>query len=284
MDTREYLLSSDNLCKDQPLREQMDSSGFVPLSFFASITRVSRLTVDMDIILSSCNSSSVLEVKAGERNATEAMLVRRKEEWERWVSPKEKISIEVEKIEHPKQVPIKITTTEANPKEITVAAISREKGVRKSLLDWSIAFDRRWNAQRRKVNESNEELFPNLRIKEVTKTDTKAQDLDDDLFADLYGHPSETKPKVEGAGNEADRPPFPPKAGEADFDPFWFLNDPKPSTAGEQGRTGRTIEEEKKIDSEGLKAPATTSPKVSHSSKVKGKKQSGKGKKNSRRR
>ncbi|EPE34335.1 Winged helix DNA-binding protein [Glarea lozoyensis ATCC 20868] len=96
----EYLFSPDNLCQDEPLRKQMDLSGFVPLSYFAIVRRVSRLTSDMNTILISCSRSDVLELKADKSDGVEAMFVRRKEGWEEWVLLKENVSTEVKEIEH----------------------------------------------------------------------------------------------------------------------------------------------------------------------------------------
>ncbi|KAL7323049.1 hypothetical protein PS15p_211008 [Mucor circinelloides] len=75
----EYYFSVDNLCKDVFLRQQMDSNGFVDLSFIANFNRVKGLTTDLDLIREALDNSQILEVK-GEK-------LRKREGWETWLMP-----------------------------------------------------------------------------------------------------------------------------------------------------------------------------------------------------
>jgi la-related protein 1 len=75
----EYYFSIDNLCKDVFLRQQMDSNGFVELSFIANFNRVKGLTTDLDLIREALDNSQILEVKGDK--------LRKREGWETWLMP-----------------------------------------------------------------------------------------------------------------------------------------------------------------------------------------------------
>ncbi|CEP19458.1 hypothetical protein [Parasitella parasitica] len=75
----EYYFSIDNLCKDVFLRQQMDSNGFVDLSFIANFNRVKGLTTDLDLIREALDNSQILEVKGDK--------LRKREGWETWLMP-----------------------------------------------------------------------------------------------------------------------------------------------------------------------------------------------------
>lgn len=133
IEPREELFSFKNLCKDNLLREQMDCSGFVPLSFLATLKEVNRLTKETSIILSSCNRSYELEVKAGEVNGRKAVLLRRKAEWEKWLL--------FEQEENMKQEADKTSTTEETPREPRQRSLPHKKrpGKRSRYkIDWSV--------------------------------------------------------------------------------------------------------------------------------------------------
>ncbi|KAI7905594.1 uncharacterized protein BX663DRAFT_529753 [Cokeromyces recurvatus] len=76
----EYYFSIDNLCKDVYLRKQMDSNGFVDLSFIANFNRVKGLTTDLNLIREALENSQVIEVKGGDK-------IRKREGWETWLMP-----------------------------------------------------------------------------------------------------------------------------------------------------------------------------------------------------
>ncbi|KAG1466327.1 hypothetical protein G6F46_002030 [Rhizopus delemar] len=75
----EYYFSIDNLCKDLFLRKQMDSNGFIDLSFIANFNRVKGLTTDLDLIREALDNSQVVERKGDK--------LRKREGWEMWVMP-----------------------------------------------------------------------------------------------------------------------------------------------------------------------------------------------------
>ncbi|KAI8989293.1 hypothetical protein BDB01DRAFT_739611 [Pilobolus umbonatus] len=75
----EYYFSIDNLCRDLYLRQQMDSDGFVNLSFIANFNRVKGLTTDLSLIHEALENSSIVEVKGDK--------LRKREGWEPWLMP-----------------------------------------------------------------------------------------------------------------------------------------------------------------------------------------------------
>ncbi|CAO3588189.1 unnamed protein product [Absidia cylindrospora] len=76
----EYYFSIDNLCKDIFLRKQMDSNGYVELSFLANFNRVKGLTTDLSLIRDALTQSQVVEVTSENK-------IRKREGWEMWVLP-----------------------------------------------------------------------------------------------------------------------------------------------------------------------------------------------------
>jgi la-related protein 1 len=81
---REYYFSVDNLCKDVFLRKNMDSQGFVLLSFIANFNRVKQLTTDIELIKHVCHHSSNIEYKIGNDGQDR---LRKATDWENWVLP-----------------------------------------------------------------------------------------------------------------------------------------------------------------------------------------------------
>ncbi|KAI8883963.1 hypothetical protein K501DRAFT_218440 [Backusella circina FSU 941] len=75
----EYYFSIDNLCKDVYLRQQMDSNGFVELSFISNFNRVKGLTTDVALIREALENSQKIEVKGDK--------LRKREGWEMWLNP-----------------------------------------------------------------------------------------------------------------------------------------------------------------------------------------------------
>ncbi|KAI9470058.1 MAG: hypothetical protein EXX96DRAFT_588641 [Benjaminiella poitrasii] len=75
----EYYFSIDNLCKDVYLRKQMDSNGFVDLSFVANFNRVKGLTTELDLIREALDNSQIIEIKGDK--------LRKREGWETWLMP-----------------------------------------------------------------------------------------------------------------------------------------------------------------------------------------------------
>ncbi|CAI9110981.1 OLC1v1011107C1 [Oldenlandia corymbosa var. corymbosa] len=75
----DYYFSNENLIKDTFLRNNMDDQGWVPIKLIASFKKVSQLTENVQLILDTVRSSSVVEVE-GEK-------VRRRNDWSRWIIP-----------------------------------------------------------------------------------------------------------------------------------------------------------------------------------------------------
>ncbi|THU56182.1 hypothetical protein C4D60_Mb11t14560 [Musa balbisiana] len=75
----DYYFSSDNLCKDVFLRQNMDEQGWVPISLIAGFNRVRQLTNSIDFILDTVQLSTEVEVQ-GEK-------IRKRNDWMNWVLP-----------------------------------------------------------------------------------------------------------------------------------------------------------------------------------------------------
>ncbi|CAL9202592.1 la-related protein 1B isoform X1 [Musa acuminata AAA Group] len=75
----DYYFSSNNLCKDVYLRQNMDEQGWVPISLIAGFPRVRQLTNNIDFILETVRSSTEVEVQ-GEK-------IRKRNDWMNWVLP-----------------------------------------------------------------------------------------------------------------------------------------------------------------------------------------------------
>lgn len=73
----DYYFSDANLVKDDFLRSNMDSQGWVPITLIASFPRVKNLTTNIQLILDSLRASTVLEVQEDR--------VRRRNEWKKWI-------------------------------------------------------------------------------------------------------------------------------------------------------------------------------------------------------
>ncbi|KAJ1658750.1 hypothetical protein IWQ61_002063 [Dispira simplex] len=77
----EFYFSVENLVKDVFFRSQMDEEGYVLLSLVANFNRVKALTTDMAVLREALESSAVLDIADDK--------LRRKEDWQRWLLPKE---------------------------------------------------------------------------------------------------------------------------------------------------------------------------------------------------
>ncbi|KAL3734281.1 hypothetical protein ACJRO7_023605 [Eucalyptus globulus] len=73
----EYYFSDDNLVKDEFLKSNMDTEGWVPISLIATFRRVTNLTNSIQLILESLRDSTVVEVQDNK--------VRRRDEWAKWI-------------------------------------------------------------------------------------------------------------------------------------------------------------------------------------------------------
>ncbi|OWM74962.1 la-related protein 1C-like [Punica granatum] len=73
----EYYFSDDNLAKDEFLKSNMDSEGWVPISLIAGFPRVKTMTTDAQLILNCLKASTLVEVQDEK--------VRRRNEWMKWV-------------------------------------------------------------------------------------------------------------------------------------------------------------------------------------------------------
>ncbi|KAK4778098.1 hypothetical protein SAY87_018285 [Trapa incisa] len=75
----EYYFSVENLIKDTFLRQNMDGMGWVPIRLIAGFRKVSNLTDNINLILNSLQSSTVVEVQGDK--------VRKRNDWMRWIIP-----------------------------------------------------------------------------------------------------------------------------------------------------------------------------------------------------
>ncbi|KAF8848198.1 hypothetical protein BDZ45DRAFT_810965 [Acephala macrosclerotiorum] len=94
----EFFFSPDNLGKDTLLKQQMSSAGFVQVSFLAGLESIRKFTKDLDIIVSCCQQSDILELVDLSQDDRKSYLVRRKSGWKEWVLPKEKRDASVKEV------------------------------------------------------------------------------------------------------------------------------------------------------------------------------------------
>ncbi|GAB7361030.1 hypothetical protein MBLNU230_g1071t1 [Neophaeotheca triangularis] len=80
----EYYFSLDNLLKDEFLRKQMDSQGFVLLEVIASFHRIKTMTTDANLIKAVCLQSPVVEIRVGDDGKER---LRAREGWDKWILP-----------------------------------------------------------------------------------------------------------------------------------------------------------------------------------------------------
>ncbi|XP_057422692.1 la-related protein 1C-like isoform X2 [Lotus japonicus] len=73
----DYYFSDLNLVKDEYLRSNMDEQGWVPITLIANFPRVRSLTSNIQLILDSLRTSTVVEVQGD--------LLRRRNDWMRWL-------------------------------------------------------------------------------------------------------------------------------------------------------------------------------------------------------
>ncbi|OIW15689.1 hypothetical protein TanjilG_10971 [Lupinus angustifolius] len=73
----DYYFSDANLMKDDFLRSNMDEQGWVPVALIADFPRVRSLTNNIQVILDSMRTSTVVEVQGDK--------LRRRNEWKTWV-------------------------------------------------------------------------------------------------------------------------------------------------------------------------------------------------------
>ncbi|KAM7260940.1 hypothetical protein ACFE04_026415 [Oxalis oulophora] len=85
----DYYFSNDNLVKDLYLRQNMDDQGWVPIKLIAGFKQVTLLTNNIQLILDSLISSTVVEVH-GEK-------VRSRHNWRTWINrtPKQFLNVSV---------------------------------------------------------------------------------------------------------------------------------------------------------------------------------------------
>ncbi|KAJ4967142.1 hypothetical protein NE237_018991 [Protea cynaroides] len=72
----DYYFSSENLCKDIFLRQNMEEQGWVPVSLIAGFNRVKQLTNNLAFILDAVRSSTVVEVQGDK--------IRKRNDWMNW--------------------------------------------------------------------------------------------------------------------------------------------------------------------------------------------------------
>ena len=72
----DYYFSDANLVKDDYLRSNMDDQGWVPIAIIASFPRVKSLTTNVQLILDSLRSLTIVEVQDDK--------ARRRNEWKKW--------------------------------------------------------------------------------------------------------------------------------------------------------------------------------------------------------
>ncbi|XP_043709672.1 la-related protein 1C [Telopea speciosissima] len=75
----DYYFSSENLCKDIFLRQNMDEQGWVSVSLIAGFNRVKQLTNNVPFILDAVRSSTVVEIQGDK--------IRKRNDWMNWPLP-----------------------------------------------------------------------------------------------------------------------------------------------------------------------------------------------------
>ncbi|XP_072954876.1 la-related protein 1C [Typha angustifolia] len=75
----DYYFSSENLCKDIFLRQNMDDQGWVPISLIAGFNRVKQLTNNLAFIMETVQLSTIVELQGDK--------IRRRNDWMIWVLP-----------------------------------------------------------------------------------------------------------------------------------------------------------------------------------------------------
>ncbi|XP_020260723.1 la-related protein 1C isoform X2 [Asparagus officinalis] len=73
----DYYFSSENLCKDVYLRQNMDDEGWVPISLIAGFNKVKQLTNNIQYILDTVRLSTLVEVHDDK--------IRRRTDWKNWL-------------------------------------------------------------------------------------------------------------------------------------------------------------------------------------------------------
>ncbi|KAK7855970.1 la-related protein 1c [Quercus suber] len=79
----DYYFSDANLVKDDYLRSNMDDQGWVPIALIASFPRVRSLTTNVQLVLDSLRTSTIVEVQDDK--------VRRRNEWNKWIPASSRI-------------------------------------------------------------------------------------------------------------------------------------------------------------------------------------------------
>ncbi|WCJ44286.1 La-related protein 1C [Euphorbia peplus] len=82
----EYYFSDANLIRDEFLKSNMDDEGWVPVTLIAGFNRVKSMTHDIQLILDSLTSSTVLDVQDDK--------VRRYNDWQKWIPSSSRLSAE----------------------------------------------------------------------------------------------------------------------------------------------------------------------------------------------
>ncbi|KAL4273072.1 hypothetical protein GQ457_13G008100 [Hibiscus cannabinus] len=73
----DYYFSNDNLVKDDFLKSNMDDQGWVAISLIAGFPRIKSLTSNIQLIVDSLRSSTIVEVEDDK--------VRRRNDWKKWI-------------------------------------------------------------------------------------------------------------------------------------------------------------------------------------------------------
>ncbi|KAK8705708.1 hypothetical protein V6N13_049302 [Hibiscus sabdariffa] len=73
----DYYFSNDNLVKDDFLKSNMDDQGWVAISLIAGFPRIKSLTSNIQLIVDSLRSSTIVEVEDDK--------VRRRNDWRKWI-------------------------------------------------------------------------------------------------------------------------------------------------------------------------------------------------------
>jgi la-related protein 1 len=82
----DYYFSEENLPKDNWLRRQMDSQGFVTLQTIYSFRRIQQIAPDVQSIRFACIESNAIDFVVGDDSVER---IRRRNDWQRWVLPME---------------------------------------------------------------------------------------------------------------------------------------------------------------------------------------------------
>ncbi|KAF8979349.1 La ribonucleoprotein domain member 1B [Entomortierella lignicola] len=169
----EYYFSIENLCKDVYMRKQMDSEGYVPLSFVANFNRVKSLTTDLSLIKEALKSSKEIELNGDK--------IRRRGDWATWVFPKEDgavpASFHRSSFVPPPRSPHPVTISSSLPNNPTSITLTSSAPTATSGSDYD------WHKQQSKQKKRSSIIQSNSALpSQSSQPQTSTGDEDDEVF------------------------------------------------------------------------------------------------------